>query len=123
MIKVINKERIEKIIQETLPQNKTEGIYIFGSYNTNFFDDDSDIDIGWFCHGVTDEERILLEYNLEQKIGREIDLVIPDRKKILFLNEVLSGKPIGTLSEEFCQWFDKNIDEIIYIAQDLMAMM
>ena len=41
----------------------------------------------------------------------------------MFLNEVLSGKPIGRLSEEFCEWFDKNIDEIIYIAQDLMAMM
>ena len=123
VIKVNNKERIEQIILETLPQDKTEGIYIFGSYNTNFFDDDSDIDIGWFCHNITDEERVLLEYDLEQKIGREIDLVIPDKNKILFLNEVLSGKPIGTLSEEFCEWFDKNIDEIIYIAQDLMAMM
>ena len=118
-----NKERIEQIILETLPQDKTEGIYIFGSYNTNFFDDDLDIDIGWFCHNITDEERVLLEYDLEQKIGREIDLVIPDKNKILFLNEVLSGKPIGRLSEEFCEWFDKNIDEIIYIAQDLMAMM
>jgi len=33
---VIDKEKIEKIILETLPQDKTEGIYIFGSYNTEF---------------------------------------------------------------------------------------
>lgn len=64
-----------------------------------------------------------MEYDLEQKIGREIDLVIPDKNRILLLNEVLSGKPIGILSDEFCKWFDKNIDEIIYIAQDLIAMM
>lgn len=120
---MIDKEKIEKIILETLPQDKTEGIYIFGSYNSKFFDDDSDIDIGWFCHGITDEERVLLEYDLEQKIGREIDLVIPDKNRILLLNEILSGKPIGILSDEFCKWFDKNIDEIIYIAQDLIAMM
>ncbi|WP_294372378.1 nucleotidyltransferase domain-containing protein [uncultured Clostridium sp.] len=120
---MIDKEKIEKIILETLPQDKTEGIYIFGSYNSRFFDDDSDIDIGWFCHDISDEERTLLEYDLEQKIGREVDLVIPDKNRILFLNEVLSGKPIGILSDEFCEWFDQNIDEIIYIAQDLMAMM
>jgi predicted nucleotidyltransferase len=123
VIKVIDKEKIEKIILETLPQDKTEGIYIFGSYNTEFFDEDSDIDIGWFCKNVTDEQRVLLEYELEQKIGREVDLVIPNKNRILFLNEVLAGRPIGKLSEEFCEWFDRNIDEIMYIAQDLIAMM
>lgn len=120
---MFDKESLERIIIETLPKDKTEGIYIFGSYNSEFFDDDSDIDIGWFCKGVTDEERILLEYELEQKVGREIDLVFPDKNKILFLNEILSGKPIGRLSDEFCEWFDKNINEIIYTAQDLMAIM
>ena len=120
---MIDKEKIEKIILETLPQDKTEGIYIFGSYNTEFFDEDSDIDIGWFCKNVTDEQRVLLEYELEQKIGREVDLVIPNKNRRLFLNEVLAGRPIGKLSEEFCEWFDRNIDEIMYIAQDLIAMM
>lgn len=46
---MLEKEEIEKIILATIPKDKTEAIYIFGSYNTEFFDDDSDIDIGWFC--------------------------------------------------------------------------
>ena len=82
----LEKEKIEKIILETLPQDKTEAIYIFGSYNTQFFHDDSDIDIGWFCNDVSEEERVLLEYELEQKIGREVDLVFPNKNKILILN-------------------------------------
>ena len=123
MIYVKNREEVERIIIETLPKDKTDAIYIFGSYNTEFFDEDSDIDIGWFCRDVTDEERVLLEYELEKKIGREIDLVFPNKEKILFLNEVLAGKPIGELSEDFCRWFDCNIDEIMYTAYDLISMM
>ncbi|MDU4478955.1 MULTISPECIES: nucleotidyltransferase family protein [Clostridium] len=119
----MEKEKIEKIILETLPQDKTEAIYIFGSYNTQFFHDDSDIDIGWFCNNVSEEERVLLEYELEQKIGREVDLVFPNKNKILILNEILAGKPIGRLSKHFCQWFDNNIDEIMYISADLISMM
>lgn len=123
MIYVKNKEEVERIIIETLPKEKTDAIYIFGSYNTEFFDEDSDIDIGWFCRDVTDEERVILEYELEKKIGRDIDLVFPNKEKILFLNEVLAGKPIGELSEDFCKWFDYNIDEIMYTAYDLISMM
>mgnify|MGYP003105860199 CR=1 FL=1 len=123
MIYVKNREEVERIIIETLPKDKTDAVYIFGSYNTEFFDEDSDIDIGWFCRDVTDEERVLLEYELEKKIGREIDLVFPNKEKILFLNEVLAGKPIGELSEDFCRWFDCNIDEIMYTAYDLISMM
>lgn len=118
-----SREEIEKIIIETLPKDNTEAIYIFGSYNTKFFDEDSDIDIAWFCNDVTDEQRVLFEYELEQKIGREIDLVFPDKKRILFLNEMLSGRPIGNMSKEFSEWFDNNIDEIMYTAYDLISMM
>lgn len=121
-MKLIDRENIEKIILNTLPKDKTDAVYIFGSYNTVFFDEDSDIDIGWFCHDVTDEERVLLEYDLEQKTGREIDLVFPDKKKMLFLNEVLAGTPIE-MTKKFAVWFDNNIDEIMYNAEDLIAMM
>ncbi|MGG7151289.1 nucleotidyltransferase family protein [Clostridium neonatale] len=123
VVYVKSREEVEKIIIETLPKEKTDAIYIFGSYNTEFFDEDSDIDIGWFCKDVTDEERVILEYELEKKIGIEIDLVFPNKEKILFLNEVLAGKPIGGLSEDFCNWFDYNIDEIMYTAYDLISMM
>lgn len=123
VVYVKSREEVEKIIIETLPKEKTDAIYIFGSYNTEFFDEDSDIDIGGFCKDVTDEERVILEYELEKKIGIEIDLVFPNKEKILFLNEVLAGKPIGGLSEDFCNWFDYNIDEIMYTAYDLISMM
>jgi predicted nucleotidyltransferase len=120
---VLEKEEIEKIILDTIPKDKTEAIYIFGSYNTEFFDDDSDIDIGWFCKNVTEKERVLLECDLEEKIGRTVDLVIPNNNKILILNEVLAGKWIGELSDEFCEWFDKNITNIQDQAEDLLKLM
>ena len=122
VIYVKNREEVERIIIETLPKDKTDAVYIFGSYNTEFFDEDSDIDIGWFCRDVTDEERVLIEYELEQKTGREIDLVFPDKKKMLLLNEVLAGRPIE-MTEKFAAWFDDNIAEIMYNAEDLIAMM
>lgn len=120
---MLEKEEIEKIILDTIPNDKTEAIYIFGSYNTEFFDDDSDVDIGWFCKNVTEKERVLLEYDLEEKIGRAVDLVIPDKNKILILNEILAGKWIGELSDKFCIWFDDNITDIQDQAEDLIKLM
>ena len=41
---------------------------------------------------------------------------------MLLLNEVLAGRPIE-MTEKFAAWFDDNIAEIMYNAEDLIAMM
>lgn len=108
----INTEFVYRTILETLPKDKTDAIYIFGSFNTEFFDEDSDIDIGWFCHDIDWGETIDFEEKLEKLLGRKVDLVMPDKDKRLILHEILCGFPIGPMSDSFCIWFDEIITEL-----------
>lgn len=110
-------EELSKIILDILPKDKTDAIYVFGSYDTEFFDEDSDIDIGWFSHATSYSDYTLLQEQLEEAINRKIDLVDAWDTKILIKNEILAGRHIGAeigyMSDKFCDWFDDNIDEII----------
>ena len=48
-------QEISRIIIDTLPKDITDAIYIFGSYATEFFDEEnSDIDIAWFTNKPVD---------------------------------------------------------------------
>lgn len=112
---------IEDIIINTLPKNITEAIYIFGSFGTEYFDEDtSDIDIGWFTTQSIDWFDAM-EYRdiLEDKLQREVDLVVNERDNFNLTYNILSGTPIGNLSDEFLEWFDifcdRAIEEVRYI--------
>ena len=116
-LNIINFDELTKVILEILPKDKTDAIYVFGSYVTEFFDEDSDIDIGWFSHDTSYSDYNLLEEQLEKDLGREVDLINAWDSKILIKNEILAGQHIGSeigyMSDKFCDWFDENIDEII----------
>lgn len=116
-INIMNFEELSSAILTVLPIEKTDAIYIFGSYRTEFFDEDSDIDIGWFSHDIDYSGYLDLEEKLEEVLGREVDLVNAWDSKILIKNEILAGTHIGSelgyMSDKFCDWFDDNIDEII----------
>lgn len=109
VIKGLDIDKVKNIILETLPQDITEAIYIFGSYDTEFFDEDSsDIDIAWFVNSEVKYENLgEYEFDLCEKLGREVDLVIPDKSNIYFMKEVLSRPPIVINSDEFCEWLDR----------------
>lgn len=100
---------ISEIIINTLPKEFTDAIYIFGSYGTEYFDEDSsDIDIAWFTNkDVKYDTLSSLEFDLCELLGREVDLVIPDKNNIYFLNEVLSNPPIYVGNDNFIEWLDK----------------
>lgn len=105
-------QSVEEIILETLPRELTEAIYLFGSYGTPYFDEaTSDIDIGWYTNNEIDWFEAM-EYRdlLEEKLGREVDLLINEKDKFALTYNILSGKPIGPLSEKFCEWFDRFVD-------------
>lgn len=114
-------DSIEKIILETLPKEITEAIYLFGSYGTPYFDEaTSDIDIGWYTNMPMDWfEAMEYRDKLEEKLGREVDLLINEKDKFALTYNILSGKPIGDLSEDFCEWFDRftsfAVDELKYL--------
>lgn len=100
---------VEDIIIETLPEEMTEAIYLFGSYGTQYFDEaSSDIDIGWFTNTEMDWfEAMAYRDQLEEKLGREVDLLVNEKKRFNITYNILSGKPIGKMSDEFCEWFDE----------------
>lgn len=111
----------EQIILETLPKEITEAIYLFGSYGTPYFDEaTSDIDIGWYTSEPMDWfEAMEYRDQLEQKLGRAVDLLVNEKDKFALTYNILSGKPIGELSESFCDWFDRftsfAIDELKFL--------
>lgn len=115
---------IEDVVSSILPKNITRAIYIFGSYTTEFFNNDSDIDIGWFTTDSSIEDDYLYEEALSRKLNRKVDLVIvTEATKIFLLGNILSGIPIGYMSKEFEDWFDRNIYSIEKDMEDILEMM
>lgn len=117
----IDINKIKNIIIETLPQEITDAIYIFGSFGTEFFDEEtSDIDIGWFTNKDIDWFDAM-EYReiLEEKLGREVDLLVNEKDNFNLTYNILSGTPIGNISDKFLEWFDNfcdwAIEELKYI--------
>ena len=106
---------IKKIILNILPKDVTEAIYIFGSYGTEFFDkENSDIDIAWFVNkNISYEELSSYEFELCEELGKEVDLVIPQKDNIYFLKEVLSREPLIINSDEFVEWLDRFNDWVL----------
>lgn len=106
---------IKKIILNILPKDVTEAIYIFGSYGTEFFDkENSDIDIAWFVNkNISYEELSSYEFELCEELGKEVDLVIPQKDNIYFLKEVLSREPLIINSDEFIEWLDRFNDWVL----------
>ena len=68
-----SKECIE-VIKNILNRNDIDACYLFGSFLTNRFCDESDIDIA-IIGDIELEERLYLEGLLEHKLNRSIDLV------------------------------------------------
>lgn len=106
---------VKKIILDTLPIDITDAIYIFGSYETEYFDEEcSDVDIAWFVNKeLAYEELVSYEFELCEKLGIEVDLVIPEKSNIYFIKEVLGREPLIINSQEFIEWLDRFNDWIL----------
>lgn len=114
----IDDEIIEKIIY-ILPKELTEAIYIFGSYGTEYFDEDSsDLDIGWFTSEKIDLS-IRSKYRslLIDSLDIDIDLVpLTKDSNYNLLCNVFDGQCIYTTST-YNDWFDKFYDYCAFESQ------
>lgn len=100
-------ELIYEKIKDLIPKDKVDALYLFGSYSNGTFTEDSDIDIAIFSDNLTYVELVDLEDKISQRLHKEIDLVLPEKKDVLLLREILKGKPLMDSSEKFDIWLEK----------------
>lgn len=105
-------EELIEIIKSVLPLDKTDAIYVFGSFGTELFDEDSDIDIGWFVSTKLD---LIEPYNLEDKLSkvlkRPVDLVVVEEwVPNLLTSQIIKSKINYLHTEKFAAWLGINID-------------
>ena len=87
---------IEKIIEIIKSNVEVELIYIFGSYGTERYNSESDIDIALSGkHEIPKEILKKIWYELVDKLGQEIDLVDINNCGLIIKKEIiLKGKLI-----------------------------
>ena len=66
---MMNNNEITKVIHETFTRDDIDACYIFGSFLTNRFTEESDIDIA-ILGSIELEDRLYIEGILEEKLGR-----------------------------------------------------
>lgn len=103
----MNHELIYERIKDLIPKDKVDALYLFGSYSNGTFTEDSDIDLAIFSDNLTYVELVDLEDKISQRLHKEIDLVLPEKKDVLLLKEILQGKSLMETSERFDTWLEK----------------
>ena len=91
---MMNNNEITKVIHETFARYDIDACYIFGSFLTNRFTEESDIDVA-ILGSIELEDRLYIEGILEEKLGRAIDLVnIEELPKNMQLQIVSRNKKV-----------------------------
>lgn len=103
----MNSELIYEKIKDLIPKDKVDALYLFGSYSNGTFTEDSDIDLAIFSDDLSYIELVDLEDKISERLNKEVDLVLPEKKDVLLLREILQGKSLMETSEIFDIWFEK----------------
>ena len=108
-------EKTKELIISILNCQETDAIYIFGSYGTKYFTEDSDIDIAWFTNSPIDLVLRGKFVYFEKVLGLSVDLVVvnKDSSPYLLCNIFEFGEIIFEYGENFSNWFDKFYDETL----------
>lgn len=94
-------------IKDLIPKDKVDALYLFGSYSNGTFTEDSDVDLGIFSENLSYIELVDLEDKISERLGKEVDLVLPEKNDVLLLTEILQGKSLIETSETFDMWFER----------------
>lgn len=98
------KEIYDKI-KGLIPENKIDALYLFGSYSNGTFTNESDVDLAIFSDELTYVELVDLEDKISERLGKEVDLVLPEKDDTLILREILQGKSLIETTETFDEWW------------------
>lgn len=94
-------------IKDLIPVDRIDAMYLFGSYANGNFTDESDVDLAIFSDTLTYVELVDLEDKISERLGKEIDLVLPEKDDTLLLREILQGKSLIETTENFDEWFER----------------
>jgi len=102
-------------IAEILNQHNTvQFAYLFGSYTEGTQNDSSDIDIAVYMDDISLDARLTLPYALEKVLKKEIDLVVLNEVKNMYLLEAILAKGLVLKEHEDRAFFEvKKNHEII----------
>lgn len=108
---MIVEEMIEMIKDYLLNENDNiKLIYIYGSFGSSNFNEQSDIDIALYDKELDFEQRMELSLGLEGLVGREVDIVNLVEVDINFAAEILfNGKNIYSIDQEFQEEYEMKV--------------
>lgn len=103
----MNSDLIYEKIKDLIPKDKTDALYLFGSYADNTFTDDSDVDIAIFSDDLNYIELVDLEDKISERLQKDVDLVLPEKDNFLLLREIFKGISLIETTPKFDSWFER----------------
>lgn len=99
---------LPKIILTELSDLNLKMVYVFGSYNSEYFNDESDIDIAFYSENTYDVYKIfLIAQKISASLKREVDLVQMKLSTTVFQKQILeTGELIYESDTGFRQQYE-----------------
>lgn len=104
---MVDEKTIFSKIEDLIPFDKIDALYLFGSYANGDYTEESDVDIAVFSDKLTYLDIVDLEDNLAERLNKEVDLVLADKQNTILLREILQGKPLIESTKEFDEWLER----------------
>lgn len=104
---MVDEKTIFSKIEDLIPFDKIDALYLFGSYANGDYTEESDVDIAVFSDKLTYLDIVDLEDNLAERLNKEVDLVLADKENTILLREILQGKPLIESTKEFDEWLER----------------
>ena len=80
--------------------------YLFGSYAEGIQREDSDVDIAVYLNDTSLDTRLSLHHSLEQALGKEIDLLVLNDVRNIYLLEAILSKGLLLKDHESRAFFE-----------------
>lgn len=104
---MVDEKTIFSKIEDLIPFDKIDALYLFGSYANGDYTEESDVDIAVFSDKLTYLDIVDLEDNLAERLNKEVDLVLAEKQNTILLREILQGKPLIESTKEFDEWLER----------------